>query len=185
MGVEDRPWIEITSRAQWRAWLEANHASEIGVWVVRFKKHCGDRHVGWPDVVQECLRFGWIDSQTKRVDDERVRLLATPRKPGSIWSAVNKEHIAELEAAGLMTPAGQARIDAAKADGSWTFLDDIDALVVPEDLAAALAKAKATARWEAVSPSERKRHLYAIKVAKRPPTRSKRIAAAVAAARER
>lgn len=185
MGVEERPWVEITSRAQWRAWLKANHARETGVWVVTYKKHCGDRHVRWPDVVQECLCFGWIDSQTKRVDDERVRVLATPRKPGSIWSAVNKKHVAELSAKGLLTPAGQARIDAAIADGSWTFLDDIDALVVPEDLARALAEAEATARWEAISASERKRHLYAIKVAKRPPTRSKRIAEAVAATRDR
>ncbi len=132
-SVDEHPRIEISDRDAWRAWLEANHAQGVGVWVVTYKKHCGDRHVPWPDVVREALCFGWIDCRTRRVDHDRTSVLVTPRKPGSMWSAVNRRHVVELEAAGAMRPAGQRLVDAARADGSWTWLDDIEALVVPDD----------------------------------------------------
>jgi uncharacterized protein YdeI (YjbR/CyaY-like superfamily) len=183
--IDDLPHIEITDRGQWRTWLAAHHEQPEGVWVVTFKKHCGDRHVPWPDVVQESLCFGWIDSRTRRVDDDRVKVLVSPRKPGSIWSAVNKRHVAELQENGLMTPAGQRLIDAAQQDGSWAFLDDIDALVEPDDLRAALdAEPAARANWDDSRPSDRKRALYHIKTAKRTETRARRIAQIVALAAE-
>ena len=174
--IDDLPHVEITSRAQWRAWLVANHSQAEGVWLVSYKKHCGDRYVAWPEIVQELLCFGWIDARMRRVDEDRVKRHVSPRKPGSIWSALNKRHIAELQEKGLMTPAGQRLIDAAKADGSWTFLDDIDALIEPDDLVAALdASPEARASWDATKPSERKQALYHIKTAKRPDTRARRI----------
>lgn len=178
--IDDRPNIEITDRLQWRAWLEANHQQLGGVWVVTYKKHCGDRHVPWPDVVQESLCYGWIDSRTRRVDEDRMKVFVSPRKPGSIWSALNKRHVAEMQARGLMMPAGQRLIDAAKADGSWTFLDDIEALIEPDDLRAALdANQAARASWDETRPSDRKRALYHIKTAKRAETRARRIAQVV------
>lgn len=181
MGVEDLPWVEVTSREQWRAWLASHHAEAEGAWVVRYKKHCGDRHVPWADMVQECLCFGWIDGLTKRIDEDRVRGRVTPRRKGSIWSAINKGHVAELADKGLIEPSGQAVIDRAQADGSWVFLDDIDALVVPDDLGDALTAAGLRESWEATSPSLRKQHLYAIKTAKRSATRTKRIETVVGA----
>jgi uncharacterized protein YdeI (YjbR/CyaY-like superfamily) len=100
----------------------------------------------------------------------------TPRKPGSIWSAVNKAHVALLEAAGLLAEPGRALIEAAKADGSWSFLDDVEALVVPDDLAAALAEAgQLQAAWDATQGSVRKRGLYWVKTAKTKATRDARI----------
>jgi uncharacterized protein YdeI (YjbR/CyaY-like superfamily) len=174
--IDDLPHVEVTSRAQWRAWLAANHTRSDGVWVVTYKKHCGDRYVAWPEIVQEALCFGWIDGRARRVDEDRVKRHVSPRKPGSIWSALNKRHVAELRQKGLMTPAGQRLIDAAKADGSWAFLDDIDALLEPDDLAAALnASPAARATWDETKAADRKLALYHIKTAKRPATRARRI----------
>lgn len=174
--IDDLPHVVITSRADWRAWLVANHSQAEGAWVVTYKKHCGDRHVAWPEIVQESLCFGWIDGRTRRVDEDRVKRHVSPRKSGSIWSALNKRHVAELQQSGLMTPAGQRLIDAAKADGSWTFLDDIDALFEPDDLRAALdASPAARATWDDTKPSDLKRALYHVKTAKRPDTRARRI----------
>ena len=174
--IDDLPQIEITSRAEWRAWLAANHTRTEGVWVLHYKKHCADRYVSWPELVQEALCFGWIDGRTRRVDEDRVKHHVSPRKSGSIWSALNKRHVAEMQEQGLMTAAGQRLIDAAKADGSWAFLDDIDALIEPDDLAAALdASPAARAAWDDTTPSERKQALYHIKTAKRRDTRARRI----------
>jgi len=175
VGVDDLPQVQITSRSEWRAWLRAHHEQGTGIWLVTFKKHCGDRYVPWPDIVKEALCFGWIDSRTRRVDDDRTSVLVTPRKAGSMWSAVNKRHVAELEASGAMTEAGRRLIDAAKADGSWSWLDDIEALHVPDDLAQALASGSRPA-WDAAIPSARKRALTDVKSAKRASTRARRIA---------
>jgi uncharacterized protein YdeI (YjbR/CyaY-like superfamily) len=174
--IDNYPHVEIVERGKWRAWLEENHSRAEGAWVVTFKKHCPDRHVPWPDVVQESICFGWIDSRTRRVDDDRVKLLVSPRKPGSIWSAVNRKHVAELEVSGLMAPAGQAVVDAARADGGWNFLDDIDALIEPDDLATALdEQPPARNAWDEARESDKKRALFHIKTAKRPETRARRI----------
>lgn len=176
MSVDDLERVEVTSRAALRAWLAAHHARPEGVWLVTYKRHCGAGHLPWGDIVRELICFGWIDSRRRRLDDDRTSLMATPRKPGSVWSAVNKAIVAELTADGLIEPAGQARIDAAQADGSWTWLDDVEALLVPDDLAAALEAAGARAAWDAASKSARKGALYQIKSAKTDPTRTKRIA---------
>jgi uncharacterized protein YdeI (YjbR/CyaY-like superfamily) len=143
---------------------------------LHYKKHCADRYVSWPELVQEALCFGWIDGRTRRGDEDRVHRHVSPRKSGSIWSAVNKRHVAELQQKGLMTSAGQRLIDAAKADGSWAFLDDIDALIEPDDLVAALdASPVARAAWDETKPSDRRYALYHIKTAKRLDTRARRI----------
>ncbi len=117
-AVSDRyEQVEVTSRAQWRAWLAAHGGSSPGVWLVTFKKTAGERHVPYGDVVAGALAHGWVDSLPRRHDDERSMLLVTPRRPGSRWSRANRERVARLEAGGLMTPAGQAAVDAARADG--------------------------------------------------------------------
>ncbi len=171
------------TRADWRAWLERHHADAPGVWLVTYKKGSGHPHLPWDDVVEEALCFGWIDSRPNKLDAARSKLLVTPRKAGSPWSKINKERIERIVAAGLMTPAGQAKIDAAKADGSWAMLDEVEALVVSPDLAAALAAEPAAgAGWEAFPPSTKKPLLQWLVTAKRPETRAKRIAAIVAGA---
>ena len=93
----------------------------------------GERHLSYEALVREALCFGWIDGQARGVDELRSSLLLTPRRSGSAWSRPNKIRIAELEAAGLLTPAGIAAIEAAKASGSWTLLDTVEAGIEPPE----------------------------------------------------
>jgi uncharacterized protein YdeI (YjbR/CyaY-like superfamily) len=167
-----------SSRAEWRRWLEENHATSKGVWLVSARR-VEDRRVAYEDVIQEALCFGWVDSQAKALDEQFGLLRFTPRKRGSGWARTNKERVELLRAAGLMTPAGEAVIDVAKADGSWSVLDGPEALEVPPDLAAALdADPPARAHFDAFPPSARKMILAWIATAKRPETRATRIAEA-------
>ncbi|MDA0269491.1 MAG: YdeI/OmpD-associated family protein [Chloroflexi bacterium] len=173
------------SRADWRWWLETSHASPQAIWLVTYRKH-HPHYLAYAEIVEEALCFGWIDSTRREFDDDRSRLYLSPRRAGSIWSALNKQRIEHLEAAGLMTPAGRVVIDRAKADGSWSLLDDIDNLVMPPDLAAALeADPLARDHWEAFAPSVRRQFLWWIKSAKRDETRTTRVAGTIRAAREK
>ena len=133
----------------------------------------------------EALCFGWIDSRANILDDQRSMQLFTPRKSGSPWSKLNKQRIERLIEQGLMTPAGMAKIEAARRDGSWTAYDAIEALTIPADLDAALA-ANATAHehFRAFSNTSKKQLLWWVASAKRPATRAKRIEQLVAAAAE-
>jgi uncharacterized protein YdeI (YjbR/CyaY-like superfamily) len=185
MALADRPQVHPERRGDWRAWLAEHHASTDGVWLVSWKRATGRPTVGYDAAVEEALCFGWIDSLARTLDDERSMLLFTPRKPGSGWSRSNKERIARLEAAGLIEPAGAAVIEAARADGSWTALDDVENLVVPEDLAAAFAaRPGAAEHWESFPRSAKRAILVWIQGAKRPATRAKRIEETAAEAAE-
>lgn len=167
--------IEIRSRAQLRAWLLANHSRRDSIWLVTWKKHT-PFHVSWDEVVEEALCFGWIDSQPKKLDDDRSMLRLSPRKPGSGWSGVNKARIERLIAEGLMAPPGLARIEAARRDGSWEALDGASSLDVPADLAAAFDRHPgAAAEFAAFPPSARRAILEWIGLAKKLETRTARI----------
>jgi uncharacterized protein YdeI (YjbR/CyaY-like superfamily) len=164
-------------REEWRAWLEAHHAEARGIILVYYKAKSGRESVSYNDAVEEALCFGWIDSVIRSIDDERYMQLYTPRKRGSIWSKLNKERIERVTAAGRMTPAGLAVIEAAKEDGSWNLLDEVDALLLPDELAAALAgREGAREAYEALPDSRKKQLLYHLRSAKRPATREKRVA---------
>ena len=168
--------VEVTSRAQWRAWLAQHHADTPGIWLVTVRKSAGAEHVPYADVVEEALCFGWVDSRPRVLDERRSMLLVTPRKAGSGWSRPNKERIGRLEAAGLLAPAGRSVIEAARADGSWTALDAVENLDEPPDLAAALdADSDARRCWDAFPRSVKRGILEWIGTAKRPETRAKRI----------
>jgi uncharacterized protein YdeI (YjbR/CyaY-like superfamily) len=172
----DLPQVEVTSRARLRAWLEANHATSGSIWLVSWKKQTPDRHVPYDAIVEEALCFGWVDSLPRKMDAERTMLLLSRRKPGSAWSAANKARVERLTTVGSMAPAGLATVEAAKADGSWSFLDEVERLEVPADLAEALAKHAEAAEYFAAFPrSVRRGILEWIKQAKRPETRAKRI----------
>lgn len=170
------PLVEPLDRTEWRAWLQENHATSPGVWVAVGKKGGTRTALTYEETVEEALRFGWIDGVVNRLDADRYKQRLTPRKPGSTWSRSNKERVARLIEQGLMTPAGLAAIEAAHANGSWELLDDVEDLVVPEDLAAALETMPAAASYFAgLSPSPKKLILYWIGSAKRPETRARRI----------
>lgn len=174
--VQSDKQVQIERRREWRAWLTANHQQTEGIWLVTFKKHCGNKYVSYDDVVEEALCFGWVDSLPRRLDDDRTMLWLAPRQSGSGWSKLNKDRVERMIAAGLMTPAGLAKIDAAKRDGSWTALDAIENLEIPPDLAAALAEfGVARQNFEAFPRSVKRGILEWIASAKKPTTRAKRI----------
>lgn len=179
--------VEVPDRAAWRRWLSSHHRG-AAVWLVIHKKGSRSGSLVYEDAVLEALCFGWIDSKANSLDDERYRLWMAPRKPKSVWSAVNKQRIDSLLDAGLITTAGLATIEAAKADGSWNALDRSDALEVPDDLIEAFERhAGSRANWDGFPPSARKQILWWIYSAKREETRATRVerTASLAARNER
>jgi uncharacterized protein YdeI (YjbR/CyaY-like superfamily) len=168
--------VSAESAEAWATWLKRNHTRTKGVWLVTWKPRSGMPVLGYEDSVIEALRFGWIDSTGGKVDDDRTELWFAPRKPGSGWARTNKRRIERLEQEGRMEPAGRRLIEAAKADGSWTLLDDVEDLIVPDDLGAAFgAYPGSRSRWDAFPPSARRAMLEWIVQAKRPETRARRI----------
>ena len=168
--------VEPVVAEDWSAWLEANHRRAAGVWLVTWKKATGRQVLTYEAAVIEALRFGWVDATANPLDDQRSMLWFAPRKARSGWSAPNKRRIAELTAAGRMAPAGKAVVDRAKEDGSWALLDDVEALVVPDDLAAAFDRHPGSAAsWEAFPRSAKRGILEWIVQAKRADTRARRI----------
>ncbi len=172
--------VQVETRAQWRDWLERNHATSPGIWLVTWKKSSGHPMLAYDDIVEEALAFGWVDSQPKTIDDQLSARLLTPRKPGSNWSRLNKERVERLTAAGLMQPAGLAAVAAAQANGRWTALDETETLAEPSDLAAALdADPAARRQWDAFPRSARRAILEWIGNARTDATRQARIARTV------
>ena len=164
------------TRREWRAWLEKNHAQTEGVWLVTYKKATGKPRLEYDESVEEALCFGWVDSKPGKLDDERSMLYFAPRKPGSNWSKPNKDRVARLLETGLMRPAGLEKVEAAKRDGTWTALDGVEALEIPEDLGRALdALPNARAFFEAFPRSVKRGILEWILNAKKPETRANRI----------
>jgi uncharacterized protein YdeI (YjbR/CyaY-like superfamily) len=179
------PIFHPESRAAWRAWLQAHHASAPGLWLCSWRSSTGRPTCPYPEVVEEALCFGWIDSTVNVLDDERGLQLVTPRKPKSTWTRLNRQRVAAMEQAGLMTDAGRRAVAVAQANGWWTILDPVEDLVVPEDLAVVLdADPRARAAWEGFPVTARKQMLLWIVSAGRPATRATRIAAIVAKAAE-
>ena len=182
--LDDAERVQPATRAEWRAWLAAHHASSSGVWLISSRRSSGRPRVEYEDVIAEALCFGWVDGTQRRLDDERTMLYLAPRRRGGTWARSNKERVARLAAEGLMTPAGLAVVEAAQADGSWTSLDTVEALEVPEDLGAALdADPAARSGYDAMPPSARRQLLWLVVSAKRPATRARRVERAVELAR--
>jgi uncharacterized protein YdeI (YjbR/CyaY-like superfamily) len=176
VSLNDFEKVYAKDRATFRQWLEQNHATKSGIWLVYYKKNSGKASISYPEAVKEALCFGWIDSKVNAIDDERYMQVFTPRKAKSVWSALNKKYIAELQEQNLMTAAGLKTIETAKQNGQWESLDKVEALELPEDLAKRFRKNKiAKANFEKFSPSSRKNILQWIASAKREETRQKRI----------
>lgn len=173
------------TRREWRAWLAAHHDEREGVWFVYYKKAARRPRVTYDEAVEEALCFGWIDSLPRKIDDERSKLLFTPRKPKSVWSRPNKERVAKLIEEGAMTAAGLAKIERARADGSWDALNASDDLVIEADLAAELAKnGRAAKNFENFSDSVKRGILSWIYAAKTEKTRRARVSQTVSMAAE-
>jgi uncharacterized protein YdeI (YjbR/CyaY-like superfamily) len=175
-ALDEAPHVHADDRATWHAWLEANHASARGVWLVTWRRRTGRPTLSYEDAIEEALCFGWVDSTAGHLDDDRGKLYFAPRKPRSVWAASNKARVEKLIREGRMTPAGLAAIERARANGSWDLLESSDRLEVPDDLAAALeAHPPADASFAAFPPSTRKMMLGWLATARRPETRARRI----------
>ncbi len=164
------------SRQAWREWLEAHHLSEQSVWLLYYKKKTNVPSLTWSEAVDEALCFGWIDSTAKPIDDETYKQFFTRRKPNSVWSKINKEKVKNLIEQGLMMQKGYDSIAIAKQNGSWTILDEVEELIIPQDLDAALeAKTGAKDFFMGLTKSKRKAILQWLVLAKQDATRQKRI----------
>ncbi|MEI8145931.1 MAG: YdeI/OmpD-associated family protein [Alphaproteobacteria bacterium] len=184
MALTDLARIAPATRAEWRDWLVAHHRQSESVWLVITKKAAGGQ-LSYDDVVDEALCFGWIDSLPRKLDETRSMLLLSPRKAKSAWSAVNKRRVEALEAKGLMHPAGRALIDAAKREGTWSLLDEVEALTLPEALRQAFAADRRAAFYFEAFPHSSKRGILEwIAQAKTEATRAKRIEKTVTLARD-
>lgn len=173
---DDAARVHVETADDWGRWLADHHQTSDGVWLVSWKRHTGRLAVDYDAAVSEALRFGWIDSKGRRLDDDRTMLWFCPRRPRSGWSRPNKRRIMRLEQEGRLELAGRALIEQAKADGSWTLLDDVEDLIVPDDLAAACDDHPGSReQWEQFPLSARRGILEWIVQAKRSPTRARRV----------
>ena len=177
MKKEDRfPEIAFPTRQDWRDWLAANHDQYDGIWLVFYKKTSGKATVRYMEAVLEGLCFGWIDSKSQTMDEERYRQIFTPRKPKSEWSKANKRLVAELEEAGLMAEPGRQTIRVAKENGSWTKIDAIEDFILPPELEAAFEEREDLKEtYEGFSNTVKKYILRQIYLAKRPETKASRL----------
>jgi uncharacterized protein YdeI (YjbR/CyaY-like superfamily) len=176
--MNDEEALRCAGAAEWRDWLAANGRAERSVWLVVDRDQ-----FDLTTAVEHALCFGWIDSKTVRRDDRSTYQCFTPRNPRSTWSKVNRERVERLARPGLIAPAGQELIDHAKHTGTWDLLADAQNLIVPADLAAALAaNPQADEHFQAFPPSARRAILEWITLAKRTETRARRIQQTVAQA---
>ena len=160
---------------QWRAWLEAHHATAAEISVGFWRTGSGHPSITWPQSVDEALCFGWIDGVRHRIDDDRYRIRFTPRKAGGNWSQVNLKRFAELAAEGRIAPAGQAAFDARKSTApTYSYERAADDFTAAET-AAFQANPAAWTQWQAFPPSYRKVAVHRVTSAKSAETRAKRL----------
>ncbi len=164
------------SRQEWREWLQENHDKKQSVWLIYYKKKSNIPTVIYSEAVDEALCFGWIDSKAKPIDEHTFMQFFSKRKEKSVWSKVNKEKIERLTKEGLMADAGFKIIEIAKKNGSWTILDEAEALIIPTDLEEEFQK-KPSAKdyFLGLSRSDKRNILQWLVLAKRQETREKRI----------
>ena len=156
--------------------MEKNHAAKDHIWLIQYKKSTHKPGISWSEAVDEALCFGWIDSVVRKFDEGSTIQYFTKRKPKGTWSKINKDKVEKLMASGQMRQAGLDIIETAKANGSWTILDEVESMVVPNDLQEALKRnGNALNFFLGLSNSVRKNMLQWLVLAKRDETRVKRI----------
>ncbi len=159
-----------------RTWLKANHNKSESIWLVKWKKGSGKPYIDYDSIVDELICFGWVDSLPRNLDKQKTMLRISPRNPKSNWSKLNKERVARLDKLSKMEPSGWAMVEVAKANGAWSFLDDVEQLIEPLDLKKALDnKRQARFFFDRFPPSSKRGILEWIKNAKQTSTREQRI----------
>ncbi len=164
------------NRKEWREWLQCNHENKECVWLIYYKKKSNILTITYSEAVDEALCFGWIDSKSKPVDENKYMQFFSKRKEKSVWSRVNKEKIERLTKEGLMEKKGFEIVEKAKQNGSWTILDEAEALIIPADLEQEFEKRpNAKLYFLSLSRSDKRNILQWLVLAKRNETRVKRI----------
>lgn len=164
------------SNKDWHNWLVKNHKTETSIWVIYYKQKLNIPTIKYSDAVDTALCFGWIDSKAKPIDNEKYMQFFSRRKANSVWSKLNKQKVERLIDEGRMTKAGFDSIEIAKQNGSWTILDEAEALIIPTDLEAEFIKRpNAKTYFLSLSRSDKRNILQWIVLAKRQETRQKRI----------
>ena len=178
MTVTEHDPVAFPTAAAWHAWLAEHHLSASGLWLKIAKSTAADGTLSYAEALDEAMCFGWIDAQTRGLDDDYWLKRFTPRKRGSRWSKINTQKAEALIAAGRMQPAGLAEVESARADGRWAAAyAGPRSITVPDDLAAALEANPAAAEFFATLNSiNRYAILYRIGTVKRPETRARKIA---------
>lgn len=177
-----KPRVYAADREAWRAWLAENHASEKEAWLVYYKKHTGKASVAYLDSVREALCFGWIDGLKRRIDDETYAHRFTPRKANSRWSPQNISLAEEMIELGRMSDAGlEAFRQRVSYDEAQLALIRASEIALSDDIESALkANRKAWENFGKLAPGYRKQYVAWLQTARRPETRAKRLAEAIA-----
>ncbi len=167
--------VEVTSAAQLRHWLSQNHQQTDSIWLVTYTKEAKVKYLSTGEVLDELLCFGWIDGIRRKLDHERTMQLVSPRRTQH-WAKTYKDRAARLIEAGRMEPAGLQSIETSKENGLWTFMDDVDQLITPPDLAKALSINQAAETFfQQINDSSKRFVLRWLKLAKTEKTRKSRI----------
>lgn len=175
-------WVEVAGRAELRNWLLAHHRQPEAIWLITFRKGDTERYIPHDIVLDELVSFGWIDGIRRAMDQQRTRQLISPRRTQP-WAKSYKDRAERLISAGTIHASGIATVAHARQSGMWDAMNDVDALIVPDDLKAVLlANQPASTHFDAFPPSTRRNILRWIASAKTAPTREKRIALASAEA---
>lgn len=173
--TENFQTVEVKSAQELRGWLEKNYTQTQSIWLVTYKKSMGEKYVSVQEILDEVLCFGWVDGIRRKLDEDRTMQMISPRQT-QYWAKSYKDRAAKLIEAGRMHPAGLAAIAESKQNGLWDFMDDVDALIKPEDLVEALdAYPPAVENFDASAQSYQRNVLRWIKLAKTSKTRAKRI----------
>lgn len=174
--MDEKPELYFQRDVEWYDWLLQNHDLYNGVYLIFYKLEMNIPTMRWEEAVKVALCFGWIDSTVKSLGNGKRRQYFCPRNPKSVWSALNKSYIVDLESQNLIQPRGWTAIETAKKNGMWTFLDDVENLILPQDLKTAFDKnPTAFKNYNNFAPGYCKSYLYWLKQAKREETRQRRI----------
>lgn len=173
----EKPELYFPRDVEWRDWLHTHHKEyPQGIYLIFYKLETNIPTMRWEEAVRVALCYGWIDSTVKSLGNGKRRQYFCPRNPKSNWSALNKKYIAELEQEGLIHESGWEMIDFAKETGTWTAMDNVENLILPDDLKKAFKNNPlAFENYENFAPSYRKGYLSWLTQAKREDTRIKRI----------
>ncbi len=167
--------VQVTGAAELRQWLANNYQQKQSVWLVTYKKLVANKYVSTSEVLDELLCFGWIDGIKRKIDEEKVMQMISPRRVEH-WTQTYKDRFAKLEKEGRMMDAGREAVQRSKAAGLWNLMDDVDKLIKPADFVESLQNhSPASQNFDAFAPSSQRFILRWIKLSKTDATRAKRI----------